>query len=184
MVRRLVQQQDVCIFQNEASQVHSRLFAARERIETPRAHIQRDGQTRAYLVQFGFRAVAAHAFKRSAQLAVAPQERRISVPAGHLSFQALEFRLHRVNTRKGALQHILHGISLRIHRNLGNKSQPPARRNHDLTAVIIHLIGQNFEQCALAAAVFAQQSHPFAGINFKRDPVQNLFFQVKGFDKP
>ena len=73
VVRRLVEQENVRVLQNEPPEVHARLFAARERVEEPCAHLARDGQTVCHLIDGGVRVPAAEPLEAGGQVAVAAE---------------------------------------------------------------------------------------------------------------
>ena len=59
MVRRLVEQQDVRLLEQQARQVHARLFAAGQAVEFPAAHFGRDAKAVTDLVDFRVLLIAA-----------------------------------------------------------------------------------------------------------------------------
>ena len=118
MVRRLVEKQDIRILQNEAAEVHARLFAARERVKQALAHLRRDGKAVGNLVDGRFRVVPAKALELCRKLTVAAQRFLALVAVCHLLGESVHLVLQPLHARKGALEHILDRVALGIHRNL------------------------------------------------------------------
>ena len=84
---------------------------------------------------------------------------------------------------KGGVQHILHGVARRVDGDLGDQSQPPVGGNDHLPLVGVDHAGEDAQQGGLAAAVWAQQPHPLAGIHLEGKPVQYFFADLKLFYK-
>ena len=124
VVGRLVEQQNVRVLQNQAAEVHARLFAAGERVEQPRAHIRGNGQAVGHLIDGGGGVVAAEALEAGGQLAVAAQRLLGFVALRHLRGEPLHFVGHAPHALEGGLQHVLHRIARRVHRYL--RDQPDA----------------------------------------------------------
>ena len=171
MVRRLVQQQDVRLFQQQPRQIHARLFAAGQARKKLRAHGGRNIQTVANFVGLRLRFIPALGEIPRRERVIAPQDvlRRV---LGHLLLQLPHLAGDLVQPRERRVQQIQHGVLRRIARNLGDKPHLFARGKGDLAGVIVQLAGENFEERRLARAVFAEQPHPFAGLNVKRHAVE------------
>ena len=73
MVRRLVQQEDIRVLQNEPAQVHPRLFPAGQLRKRPGAHGLIHGKAAGHLVHRRVRVPAAQALKPGVEIAVAPE---------------------------------------------------------------------------------------------------------------
>ena len=183
VVRRLVEQQNVRILQNEAAEVHARLFAARECVEQALAHLRRNGQAVCDLVDGRFRVVPAKALELCRKLSVAAQRFLALVAVCHLLGEGVHLVLQPLHARKGALEHILDRVALGIHGDLRNEAEPAARGDAHLARVIIKLPRQDTKERCLARAVFAEQAHALAGIDLKGDAVQYFLFEIKGLHK-
>ena len=170
VVGGLVQQEDVRILQNEPGQVDAGLLPAGQGGEGPLAHVGVDGQAVAHLVQPGLGVIAAPRLKGGGQLVIAGEHlRRGALP--HPGGQGLHLPLHGVERRKGGVQHVPDGVPLRIHRDLGDESQPLARGDGHRPLIRLHLPGENAEEGGLAGAVLAQQSHPLPLVHLEREAI-------------
>ena len=118
MVRRLVEKQDIRILQNEAAEVHARLFAARERVKQALAHLRRDGKAVCDLVDGRLGVVAAETLELGRELAVAAQRFLALVAVCHLLGEGVHLVLHPLHARKRALEHVFDRVALGIHRDL------------------------------------------------------------------
>ena len=183
MVRRLVEQQDIRVLQNEAAKVYARLFAARERIEQPLAHLRRDGKAVCDLVDRRFRVVSAEALELGRELTIASQRLLALVAVCHLLREGVHLVLHPLHPRKCALEHILDRVALGIHGDLRDEAQPAARGDAHLARVVVELARQDAEERRLARAVFAEKTHALARVDLKGDTVQYFLFEVKGLDE-
>ena len=81
------------------------------------------------------------------------------------------------------MENILHKISLRKTRDLGNKSYTFVGVNIDLTVVIVHFSGEYSQECRFSAAVSAKDSNTLPLLNFKGQTIQEVFSDYKEFYK-
>ena len=174
VVGRLVQQKDVGVLQNQAGQVDPGLLPAGERGKKLSPHVLGNLQAVAHLVQLRLGVIAASGLKRGGEGVVPPEKGGVAVRP-HLLGKAEHLRLHGVELIKGGLEHVSHRILRRIDRDLGNKPYPLAGGYVHLALVPIQFAGEDFEQCGLAGAVFAQQAHPLPLVYLKGQAVQYLF---------
>ena len=180
MVRRLVQQEDVRVLQNEAAKVHPRLLPAGKLRKQPPAHVFVNGEAAGHLAHRRVRVPAAQSLKAGVQVAVAPEGGGAAVPCGHFLRQRVHLLLHGLHSGKGGAQHLLHGVLRRIDGDLGDKPQPLAGGDDHLAGVVVQLSGEDLEQGGLSGAVAAQKPHPLAGVDLKGQAVLYFLFQVKG----
>ena len=180
MVGRLVQKQDVRLFQQKAGEIRSGLFAAGKAVEFLSALFRRDAQAVADLVHVHIHFIAAPGLEAVGQAVVLPQLLRRCAPR-HVRFQPLHsgFQLHEAGV--GGAQHVLHGVARRELGDLGNQPQTLVRIDVDLAAVIVHLAGKDVEKCGFSAAVSAKDRHPLPFLNFKAQVVQQIFSNYKEF---
>ena len=183
MVGGLIQQQDIRILQNEASQIHAGLFAAGEVVEEPCAHIGVNGEAVCHLVDSGVGIVAAQTFKAGRQLAVAAEDGLIALPCRHALGEGIHLFFEHMHAAKRRLQHVLHRVAHRVHRDLGDEAHAAARGDDHIALVIVQFAGEDAEQRCLACAVFTQQTHPLTGIDLEGQSVQYFLFQVEGLDQ-
>jgi len=83
MVRRLVQQQDIRVLQNQAAQIHPGLLAAGETVKRLRAHFGGDGEAVGHLIDRHVRIVTAEGLKPFGQRPAAPKKGRLTLPRRH-----------------------------------------------------------------------------------------------------
>ena len=183
MVGRLIQQQNVRILQNQAAQVHPGLFSAGKLVEQPAPHIVGNGQAIGHLADGHIRIVSAEHLKPLGKTAIALQNGRVRLSRRHAARQFFHFSGQGVESPEGRAQHIVHGISLRVHRDLRDQTHAVTRRNGDGALVAVQFSYQYFEQRGLAGAVFAQQTYPLPLIDLKGDAIQNIVAHLKGFYK-
>ena len=127
MVGGLVQQQDVRILQNQAAQVHPGLFPAGKLVEQPAPHIVGNGQAIGHLADGHIRIVSAEHLKPLGKTAIALQNGRVCLSRRHAARQILHFGGQGVEPPEGRAQHIVHGIPLRVHRDLRDQTHAVAR---------------------------------------------------------
>ena len=145
MVGWLVQQQDIRILQNQTAQIHPRLFSAGELVKQAAPHIAGDGQAVGHLADSHVGVVSAEHLKPFGKTAIALQKRRSRLPCRHAACQFLHFSGQRVQPPKGGTQHIIHGVSRRIHRDLGDQPHPMARCNGHGSLIVVQFSRQYFE---------------------------------------
>ena len=182
MVRRLVEQQDVRLLEQQARQVHARLFAAGQAVKFPAAHFGRDAKAVADLVDFRVLLIAAARQIGVAQAVIFAQIRSGSILFERF-FQFLHPALQRGQRNKGRAQHILNGKSGRIDRDLGDEAQLLSGGDVDLAGIGGQLPRQQAEQRRLAAAVAAHDADAFALVNVKAQSVQQGLADLKGLDQ-
>ena len=170
MVRRLVQQQDVGVLQDQAGQVHPGLFPAGQAVKQLLPHSLGDGQAVAYLVDPGVYLIAPRRLIGRRELVVPGHQGRVRA-GGHLPGEPGQLFLHLSQGLKGGGQHILHGIARRIDRDLGDQPHPLSRGDHYLALVIVHHAGEDTQQRGLAAAVGPQQAHPLPSVHLEGEPI-------------
>ena len=183
MVGRLIQQQNVRILQNQAAKVHPGLFSAGKLVEQPAPHIVGNGQAVGHLADGHVRIVSAEHLKPLGKTAIALQNGRVRLPRRHAARQFFHFSGQGVESPEGRAQHIVHGVPLRVHRDLRDQTHAVTRRNGDGALVAVQFSYQYFEQRGLAGAVFAQQTYPLPLIDLKGDAIQNIVAHLKGFYK-
>ena len=180
VVGRLVQEQDVRLFQQKAGEVRPGLFAAGKAVEFLSALLRRDAEAVTDLVHVHVHFVAAPGLEAVGQAVVLPQLLRRCAPR-HVRFQPLHSGLHLHEAGIGGAKHVLHGVARREFGNLGNQPQALVRIDVDLAAVIVHLAGKDVEKCGFSAAVAAENRHPLPFLNFKAQVVQQIFSDYKEF---
>ena len=180
MVGRLVQQQDIGVFQDQPPQIHPCLFTAGQLVKQLLPHIGADGQTVGHLIFSGAGVISAQRLKAGGQFTVSPQQYLVTFPPGHPGGQIIHLGFQRLHPLKGGIQHVLYREAGRVDGDLGDQSHPPSGGNDDLAAVRLQLAGQQTEQGGLSRAVFAQQTHPFTGVDLEGDAVQYVLFQIEG----
>ena len=89
VVRRLVQQEDVRILQNQAAQIDPGLFAAGQSGEFPLAHLLRNAKAVAHLADAHVQIVAAGLLKTGGQTVIAAQKLLAALPAAMRSVMDL-----------------------------------------------------------------------------------------------
>ena len=119
VVRRLVQKQDVRLFQQKTGEVRPGLFAAGQAVKFLGALLCRDAQTVADLVHIHVHFIAAPGLEAVGQAVVFPQLLRRRA-LRHIRFQPLHSGFHLHEAGVGGVQHILHGVARRELGDLGN----------------------------------------------------------------
>ena len=180
MVRRLVEQQNVRILQNEPGEIDARLFAAGEGVEKLLSHRRRDIQAVCHLAAAHLGVVSAERFKAGEQLVILGEQRAV-VRYAHLLFEPAHPRLHRVEPLLGGREHVLHGIAVGVVRYLRHKPQPLAARNVDLALVLGQLADHEAEERRFPRAVAAENTDALAVLHLKGQPVENVFVDLKRF---
>ena len=171
VVGGLVQQQDVGVLQNEATQVHPGLLAAGERGEGLLAHGIGDAQAVADFIDLHRCIIASGQFEVGAELVIPLHHRPAGVAGGHLFLQFLHFFFDPPHPLEGGFQHRFHGAALWVDGNLRDQPHPVAGGDGDFPLIVVQLAGEDFEQGALAAAVFTQQAHPLALVDVESQAV-------------
>ena len=120
MVGRLVQKQNVRLFQQKAGKIRPGFFAAGQAVKFLGALFRRDAQAVADFVRFHVHFVAAPGLEAVGQAVVLPQLLRRRAPR-HVHFQPLHSGFHLHEAGIGGAQHVLHGVARREFGNLGNQ---------------------------------------------------------------
>ena len=178
VVGGLVQQQDMGVLQNEPGQVDPGFLPAGQRIEGPGAHVLPNAQAVANLVQARLGVVAAPQLKGGGELVVPGHHGGVG-PLPHPGGQRPQLLLHGAEGSEGGVQHIPHGIPLRVYRDLGDEPQPLARGDGDGPLVRVDLAGHHAEDGGFARPVAAQQAHPLPLLNLEGEAVQNSFADLE-----
>ena len=176
----LVQQEDVGVLQNEPCQVDAGLLPAGQRVKGPLTHILPDAQTVAHLVQPGLRIIASSGLKGGGELVVPGHDGGVGVLA-HPGRQVRQLPLHGVEGCEGGVQHVPHGVALRVDGDLGDQPDAFARGNGHRALIRVHLPGHHAEDGGLARAVPAQQAHPLPLVDLEGEAVQYSFADLKLF---
>ena len=182
MVRRLVEQQDIRLFQQQPRQVHARFFAPGEAVKLLLPLRGRDAEAVADLVGLHIRLVAAAGLKARGKRVVFGKQRLVRLRS-HLLFKLVHLALDIRKLPERRAQHVLHCIARRILRDLGDEADLPARREAHLAGVVVQLSGQDFKERRLARAVSSEQAHALAGLNVKAHAVQQIRVGVKALDQ-
>ena len=119
MVGRLVQQQNIRLFQQQPGQIHPGLFATGKAIKRLCSLISRNAQTIADFIHFHIHFVAATGLETVGKGVVLPKL-LLGGTIGHLQLQLFHLPLGCHNGGIGAAKHILHGITFRKTGNLRN----------------------------------------------------------------
>ena len=178
VVGGFVQQQNVCLFQQKPSKVHSGFFSAGEAGKLLTALLLGNAQTIADFVHLHIHLIAAASLKAAAQPIIFPQL-ALRCPRLHHIFQLAHFLLHLLQFPIGRAQYILHIVALRENGNLGNQPQAFIGIDIDLALIIINFLCQNAKQRGLTAAVAPQNGDPLALLDFKRESLQQVLSDNK-----
>ena len=84
---------------------------------------------------------------------------------------------------EGGVQHVPDGVALRVHRDLGDQTDPLVRGDGDGPLVRVHLPGHHAEDGGLARPVPAQQAHPLPLVDLEGEAVQNSFADLELLDQ-
>ena len=182
MVCRLVEQQDIRLFQQQPRQIHARLFAAGKAVKVLLPLRGGDAETVADLVGLHIRLIAAAGLKARGKRVVFGKQRLVRL-RGHLLFQTAHFALDIRKLPERRAQHVLYRIARRVMRDLGDKADLPARREAHLAGVVVQLSGQYFEERRLARAVSPEQAHTLACLNVKAHAVEQIRVGVEALDQ-
>ena len=174
MVGRLVQQQNIRLFQKQPGEIRPCLFSAGQSGKFLGALLRRDAQAVADFVNLHVHFVAASGLEPVGQIVVLPQLLRCG-PHRHGFFQLLHPGLHLHETGISGAEHVLHGVPLREPGNLRNQTQPLVGIDVNLAPVKVHLPGEDVEQGGFPAAVAPENRHPLPFLNLKAQAVQQIF---------
>ena len=180
MVRGLVQQQNVRLFQQQTGKVHSGLFTAGKGIKILDPLICRNAQTVADLVHFHIHFISAAGLESVYQIVILP-ELLFGCTLGHGRFQDFHLPLGCHHRRIGRAQHIFNGVAFRKTGNLGNQSDPLIGIDVNFAVVIVHFTGEDLQKRGLAAAVAAQNGHTLPFLDFKGQSLQKVFTDCEKF---
>ena len=181
MVGWFVQQQNIGIFQNQAPQIDPGLFPARELLKLLPAHGFWNAQTVADLAHLHVCVISACQFQRGVQLVIALQNLPAGVAGRHFLRQHPHLPLNSVDPLKGTAQHLFHSIARRIDWDLRDQTDSASRSDRDFPLIIVVFTGQNLEQSALPAPIFAQQSHTLSLVDVESDAIQDIVPDGEGF---
>jgi len=112
-------------------------------VKEPLAHLGIDGEAVGHLVDGGIRIVAAQPLEPGRQLTVPLQGLGRAVSRRHLLGKAVHLLLHPEHPFKGRAQHILHGVSVGIHWDLGDQTHPAVGGHHYLSLIVVQFSGED-----------------------------------------
>ncbi len=181
MVGGLVQKEDVGVLQDETAQIHAGLFPAGQAVEGLSPHFRGNGQAARHLVHGGVRIIAPDTLEFGGQLAVAAQSLRGAVPRLHGGGQLLHLLRQLLMPGKGGMEDVLHGIALRIDRDLGDQADTAVFGDHHAALVGLQLAGEDLKKGGFTCAVAAQEAHALTGFHLEGDAVQNIISYFEGF---
>ena len=177
VVRRLVQQQQIGLGQQQPRQAQAGLFAAGEH---PRGLILAalgEAQTRQHALDAAGPLVAAGGLEAIQQVGIAAAQAgifiRVLVLFGHLGLQRAQALLHLLQWIEHALQLLLHG---QVALDVGLLRQQPHARtldDGDAALVRLHRAGDQPKQRGLARAVRANQPHAAARLEREAHVLQH-----------
>jgi RNase P/RNase MRP subunit p29 len=182
VVRRLVEQQDIGLLEQQPREVHARFLAAGEAVEVLLPLRGGDAEAVADLVGLHVRLVAAAGLKARGKRVVLG-ERGLVRMRRHLLFQLAHFVLDVRQLPEGRAQHVLDGVARGVVRDLGDEADLAAGREAHLAGIVVQLAGQDLEQRRLARAVASEQTDPFALLHVKADAVEQIRIRVKALDE-
>ena len=174
MVRRFIQQHDICFFKEHSNQIDARLLPAGQVIIEARPHFTRDAESKRSPEEFGFHLISAEDFEAHLQFAIALQCGCIIVTCGHRCFHVSHLGLKLFDGIKGRFHDGLYGHTRRIYRNLIQNGQPLITVYHQRAFLKRLRSGNHMKQRRFAASVFSNQSRFFPGLQLKRYIFQNL----------
>ena len=181
MVRGLVKQKNVGIFENQAGQVYPCLFPAGEGGEFLGEHGGGDVQAVCDPGPVHLHLIAPQKPEVLLQAVIFPEK------GGRLvMLHALGELLHAlgdcVEAAVGVLKNHLGGPALGIDRNLGDQAHALSRRNGDLPLVRPELARQDAKERGLAAAIVAEDAHALPLGHGEGETVEHISADLKGFD--
>ena len=174
MVGGLVQQQNVRLFQQQPGQIHPGLFAAGEAGKRLNPLLLGDAQAIADFIRLHIHVIAAAGLEAVGKIVVLPQLLR-RCPGLHLLLQCDHVPLQLKQTGIGRAKHILHGVALREHRNLGNQAKTLVGVDVHLPLVVVQLPGEDAKQGGFAAAVPSENGNALPLLHIKAQPLQQVF---------
>ena len=167
VVGRLVEQQDVGLFQNDAREVDARLLAAREQGEPLRAHALRDIQTVAHAIDLKIAVVPAEDLQPGLELCISLEQRGVIRLARHLVGERIHGGGDLVRLAERQPQHVLDRGVVREIRHLVDHARVFPRAERNMPAVVRQAAGQDVQQGGFARAVRAQNGNLFARLDVK-----------------
>ena len=153
MVGRLVEQQDVGLLEDDASEVDASLFAAGQLGKELRALCARDFQTVAHLIDLEIVVVTAECVQFLLERTVAVQQAVVVGVLLHLGFQLVHRGAYLVCTGKGCAQNVLDGGGGVVDRHLVDDTDRAARADGDVTVVVGQTAGDDVQERGLARTV-------------------------------
>ena len=182
MVGRLVEQEDVRIFEYEAGEIDAGLFPAGEAVKGLLAHGGRDVEAVCDAVHVGLHVVAAEP-PEVVLKSVVLREKGGGLVMLHFPRKLVDTRAYAVQLPVGVAQDVLGRPAVGVDGYLGDEADTLARRGHHLALVIAERAREYAEKRGLAAAVMAEYAHALAGVDRKAQPVKYVFPYFKGFYK-
>ena len=182
VVRRLVKQQYVRLFKDEAREVHPRPLAAGEQVKRLLAHSLRDIQSVCHSVAVGIHVVSAEAGKVGREPVVLRKE-LVRLVGLHSFGKLVEACAYGVQLAVRVLQNVLGRPSVGIDGDLRYEPQALSGGYRHRALIIVYLTRQNAEQRRFAAAVMAENADALTLGNVEAEPVKYIFTQFKGLDK-
>ena len=170
VVRRLVEQQDVRVLEDEPRQIHARFLPAGEALERLRAHFGGNVQTVGHAIALKLHVIPAAGAERLLQPVILLEQRGIIV-LRHAHRERSELFLDRIQRAVRVAQHVLGRPVLRVDRDLGDEPQPSSGGDADLAGVRQQLAAQKPEERGFAAAVAAEDPDALPGVHVERDAV-------------
>ena len=168
VVRRLVEQENVRVLEDEPREVHARFLPAGETVKRLRAHRGRDVQTVGHAVALVLHVVpaeAAEVFRQSVVL----REQSGGVVRRHARGELVHARLHVVEPPVRLAQHVLRCPAVGVDRDLRDQPQPPPGGDGHGAGVRLQLTREDAEKRRLAAAVAPEDAHALAGVDVECD---------------
>ena len=182
VVGRLVEQQDVGLFEDQPREVDARLLPAGERVEGLLELGGGDVETVGHAREIDLGLVAAETAVVVLQAVVLVQQGGGGV-ALHTLGQLVHPRGDGVEPPKGVAQHLPGRPALGVDRDLGDQAETPARRDGDVPVVAAQLAREDAEQRRLPAAVVAEDADALALGDGEGEPVEDVPADLKGLDQ-
>ena len=168
VVRRLVEQENVRVLEDEPREVHARFLPAGETVERLRAHRGRDVQTVGDAVALVLHVVPAEAAEIFRQ-AVVLREQGGGVVRRHARGELVHARFHIVEPPVRLAQHVLRRPAVGVDGDLRDQPQPPPGGDGHGAGVRLQLARKDAEKRRLAAAVAPEDAHALPGVDVKCD---------------
>ena len=72
---------------------------------------------------------------------------------------------------KGGVEHIVHGVALRVDGDLGNEADAAVFCDDDVALVGFQLSGEDFEEGGFSGSIPAQEAHSLPGFHLEGDSI-------------